>query len=486
MKVILYARKSTDTEDKQVMSLDAQENELRKIAEREHLEIVTVYRESMSAKAPGRPLFAEMLKLITKGKADGILCWKIDRLARNPVDGGSISWMLQSGQIQAIHTYERIHLPSDNVLMLYVELGMSNQYIRELSANVKRGNREKLRRGEWPNHAPYGYRNDKNTKTLKVVKSQADKVRKVFDLYVTGKYSYAEIAKKLGIQKSLVERLLSKSFYYGMMERGGEQYPGIHTPIITKEIFDLAQQIKACVRVSPERPHGLFFTYRGLMRCAVCDCLLTATRKKGRYDYYYCTNGKGHCDQHKSYIPEKQVESFFADALTQIRFDEELIEIMYEAARERAENGSYDSKKTLDAIQYQIYQLQQQERKLLHSFTRGFIDESVYTEEAQNLQGDRKELEQKYKNYEANSQTSLGTLELTKQVFLDSNKAVSEFETATPERKQEIVKNLLWNFSVQDKKVLETKYKSPFQVLAKAPKKGDLVTMLPVRDSNPN
>ena len=137
-----------------MMSLDAQENELRTLAEREGIEIVQVFRESMSAKAPGRPLFAEMVKQLTKGTASVILCWKIDRLARNPVDGGAIQWMLQQGQISTIKTYDRTYLPTDNVLMLSIELGMSNQYIRDLSENVKRGNREKLRRGEWINRAP--------------------------------------------------------------------------------------------------------------------------------------------------------------------------------------------------------------------------------------------------------------------------------------------------------------------------------------------
>jgi len=95
-----------------------------------------------------------MMEIISKGQADGIICWKLDHLARNPVDGGSISWLLQTSQIKHIKTAERDYLPTDNVLMMSVEFGMSNQYIRDLSANVKRGNRKKLRRGEWPNYAP--------------------------------------------------------------------------------------------------------------------------------------------------------------------------------------------------------------------------------------------------------------------------------------------------------------------------------------------
>lgn len=479
MKVILYCRKSTDSEDKQVMSLDAQENELRKIAERDGLEIVQVYRESMSAKAPGRPLFSEMLSKINQKEAQGILCWKLDRLARNPIDGGSISWMLQQGQILSIRTYDREYLPSDNVLLMSVEFGQSNQYIRDLSENVKRGNREKVRRGEWPNRAPFGYRNDRNTRTIVVVKSQAVKIQEIYNLYVTGEYSISKLGKLFGKSNSQIELILKRHVYHGMIEYKGELYPGTHKPIISKELFDKAQEVRNKYRVSPIRPHKLSFPYRGLMQCGSCGCKLTATRKKDQYDYYYCTNGKGICDQHRSYINPMKVEDFLEAALEKLHFDEELIEIMYEAARERLENGRHTGQQTLDAIQLQIHKIKQQEKKLLHTYTSGLIDKDLYTEEAQTLQTEKKSLESKYNNYLKNSDNGLATLELTKEVFLTSSRAISEFKEADSEQKGIIAKKLLWNFDVENKKALNYKFKSPFAVLANAPKSGDLHSLLP-------
>ncbi len=93
MQYFLYARKSTDVEDKQVMSIEAQLTELRALARRDGLDIEEEYIEKRSAKVPGRPIFDEMLKRIEKGEAHGIICWKIDRLSRNPVDSGRISWL---------------------------------------------------------------------------------------------------------------------------------------------------------------------------------------------------------------------------------------------------------------------------------------------------------------------------------------------------------------------------------------------------------
>ncbi|MDA8611337.1 recombinase family protein [Candidatus Pacebacteria bacterium] len=486
MKYILYCRKSSESEDRQVMSLEAQENELRKVAKRDNVEIYKIFHESKSAKAPGRPLFAEMLKLISTGKADGILCWKLDRLARNPIDGGSISWLLQNAQINSIKTYEREYLPSDNVLLMSVEFGMSNQYVRDLSVNVKRGNREKLRRGEWPNHAPYGYRNDKNTKTLELVKKEADNVREIFELYVTGNYSFSQLANMFELRKSNIEKMLNRTFYYGVMERHGEFFPGKHTPIITKELFKKVQDIKDDARVTRCRPQDLFFPFRGFMNCAECGCQITATRKKSKYDYYYCTNGKGFCSQKSTYLKESEAEEFFVDALSKIQFDEELIEIMYQASLEKLKQTDINNEQKLIDTKQELEKIYRQEKKLSQSFTAELIDETLYREEVKRIKSEKETLLAKQSNYTKSNDELLRTLELTKKVFLDSNRALSEFKSSKPEKKRVIAQNLLWNFSVCDKKVLSYKYKSPYNVLAKTPKNSDFATLLLDRDSNPD
>jgi site-specific DNA recombinase len=170
MRFFLYARKSTDTEDKQVLSIEAQLAELRSLARREGLEIAEEFIEKRSAKMPGRPTFNDMMLRIQNGEAQGILCWKIDRLARNPVDGGQIQWFLQQGVIRHIRTHDRSHFPTDNVLMMSVELGMANEYIRQLAVNTARGLRQKARQGIYPGLAPIGYINDPRTKKIRVHK----------------------------------------------------------------------------------------------------------------------------------------------------------------------------------------------------------------------------------------------------------------------------------------------------------------------------
>jgi len=147
LRYFIYCRKSSESEDRQVLSLESQLNELKSLAERLNLSVVDVFTEAQSAKSPGRPLFNEMLKRINHKQAEGIICWKLDRLARNPIDGGQIIWMLQKGIIKHIQTFDRSYAPEDNVLLMSVEFGMANQYILDLSKNVKRGLKTKAEKG---------------------------------------------------------------------------------------------------------------------------------------------------------------------------------------------------------------------------------------------------------------------------------------------------------------------------------------------------
>ena len=262
----------------------------------------------MSAKLEGRPVFKKMLDMIISGKADGIICWKLDRLARNMVEGGKIMDLLGKGVIKEIRTFESTHVPIDNVLMLAVHFGMANQYSRDLSTNVKRGNRTKLEKGEWPNLAPLGYLN--NNKIIITDPERAKYVVHAFEMYATGGYGANDISATLykegfrsrsgnKIYRNQIERIIKNPFYCGLMEREGKLYEGKHEPLISKSTFDKIKQV-ANDRSRP-RPQRLFFPLRGFLSCENCGCALTASIKRGHH-YYYCTNGKKKCDEHKSYM----------------------------------------------------------------------------------------------------------------------------------------------------------------------------------------
>jgi len=158
IRYFIYIRKSTDEEDRQVLSLEAQEIELKEFARKEKLEIVGIFKESQTAKEPGRPIFNDMLSRIEKGEANGILAWHPDRLARNSVDGGKIIYFIDSGKIQLLKFPTFWFEPTpQGKFMLNIAFGQSKYFVDNLSENTKRGLRQKLRRGELPGYAPLGY-----------------------------------------------------------------------------------------------------------------------------------------------------------------------------------------------------------------------------------------------------------------------------------------------------------------------------------------
>lgn len=179
MKYFVYARKSTDSEEKQVLSIEAQLAELKEFAAKEKLEIASSLCESKTAKEPGRTVFGEMLERIEKGEAQGILAWHPDRLARNSVDGGRIIYLLDTGKLKTLKfpTFWFENTPQGK-FMLSIAFGQSKYYIDNLSENIKRGYRQKLRKGIWPSFAPIGYLNNSRTKCIDIDSERGPLVRK--------------------------------------------------------------------------------------------------------------------------------------------------------------------------------------------------------------------------------------------------------------------------------------------------------------------
>ena len=189
-KFFIFARKSTDSEDRQIRSIADQLAELRELAKKENIDVVDTLVEKQTAKKPGRPVFAEMLKRIEAGEATGILAWHPDRLARNSVDGGQIIYLVDTGIIKELKfpTFWFDPTPQGK-FMLSIAFGQSKYYIDNLSENIKRGHRQKLKNGLWPQMAPLGYLNNKETKQIYVDKEKSPLIKKAFEAYATGKYT---------------------------------------------------------------------------------------------------------------------------------------------------------------------------------------------------------------------------------------------------------------------------------------------------------
>ena len=310
-KFFLYARKSTDVEDKQVQSIEAQLVELRELVKRDNLEIVEEFIEKQSAKIPGRPIFNRMLDLIEKGRANGIICWHPDRLARNSVDGGKIIYLIDTGKISALkfNTFWFEPTPQGK-FMLNIAFCQSKYYIDSLSENTKRGHRQRARNGYMPGKAPVGYLNDSRNKTVVVDKRFAPLVKKGFEKYSTGGVLLKDISSYF-VSKGIVtgqsksaklgktKKILTNTYYYGVFTYDGEVFEGRYDPIISKRLFDEVQVVinRKNHQWSNARVKRVPKPFTGLLKCGECGMMVTAeTRTKyyvngniGTFKYYHCT-----------------------------------------------------------------------------------------------------------------------------------------------------------------------------------------------------
>ena len=414
-KYFLYARKSTDVEDKQVLSIEAQLSELRSLAQREGLEIAAEFIEKQSAKTPGRPHFNEMTERIQRDEAQGIVCWKLDRLARNPVDGGQISWLLQKGTIQHIQTPERGYYSKDSVLLMSVEFGMANQYVRDLAYNTARGLRAKARRGEYPGAARVGYINNPRTKRHDVDRRKAPIVVRAFELYAEGQSRFEDIANffyenniKTGSRsgsgggkrwsKNRVKRVLTDTFYYGDFEYSGEIHKGTHKPIISKQLYDKVQAAME-MRGRKQKAHKDPQALCGLLKCGSCGCSITAesiTKRQQngnvhRYVYYRCTRKRGLCTE--PYIREAELEAQLNDLLAGFVLPPEGARIMLAEADKDEKEAQSVASAAVRELRGAVADIDARLGRLTDLYVDQDIDRDAYLERKRSLMSDKRSAE---------------------------------------------------------------------------------------------
>lgn len=314
-RYILYARKSSETEDRQENSITDQVTGMEEVGIRRNLEVITTITDQKTAHKPGvREGFSQMITLLKEGKADAILTYNTNRLSRNPQESGIIQQLLQDGIIQEIVTAHRVYEPKDNAFIFGVEGLIANQFSRDLSAVVKDRLELKARRGDFPHMAPIGYMNDRNSKTIIPDPDTFPYVQTIWRLALEG-MSLRKIAKQMessGFQTkkkryrggklilpSAIRWILHNIFYTGMFLHNGTLYQGNHQAMVSMEEFETVQRLQE----GPSKPRGKGFRFSGMGSCALCGCAVTAERRQRtmadgshkEYIFYHCTNSKGIC-----------------------------------------------------------------------------------------------------------------------------------------------------------------------------------------------
>lgn len=472
----LYPRKSSESEDRQVQSIEDQISRLQELAKNLNIEIKEILPESKSAKKPyDRPVFTEMLKRIENGEASGILCWQLNRLSRNPIDSGKLSWMLQQGILKSIQTIDREYLPDDNVLLFNVESGMANQFIIDLRKNCKRGMEGKADRGWLPSRAPLGYKNDRLEHTIIEDPERFHLIRKMWDMMLTGNYTPPQIReivnKEWGFRtpktkrgggvelaNSVIYKMFTNLFFTGMFEWNGKVYNGNHQPMITLEEYDRVQVILG--RKGKPRAQTHDFAFTGIMKCEVCGSMYTATEKqkiiKGTgelktYIYYHCTRKKKDikCNQNNP-MTLKEVEEQIDIELERYTILPKFQEWALEVLNRNNDKEIEDRTKIYEAQHKSLTETQRELDTLTKMRYRELIDDETFIKERDELKAKIVKLTSNLRETENRADK---WLELTEKTFNFACYARKEFILGDLNRKREMFSALGQNFLVKDKKI---------------------------------
>lgn len=324
LKYCLYARKSSESDERQTMSIDSQIKEMFALAERDGIEIVETKRESHSAKASGaRPLFVEILKEIREGRYNAILTLAPDRLSRNAGDLGSLVDLMDQGKLLKIQTYSQSFTNSPNEKFLLMILCSQAKLENDnRGVNVKRGLRAKCDMGIRPGVAPVGYINVLDNNRISRVIPDPERAwvitamfKRVAEQGHSGR-TLRKWLKEIGFQTknekllalSKIYSTLKNPFYYGEFQYGDEWYKGNHEPLVSKQVWDRVQQQ---LTAPPKSWHKKKFPFKTLCICGSCGGGVTAEEKYkklkyggyAKHIYYHCARSVDY-DCNEPYITE--------------------------------------------------------------------------------------------------------------------------------------------------------------------------------------
>lgn len=480
MKAIIIARVSTEEQKDAGNSLPAQTIRLESYCERKGFKIIKKFSFDESAYKDKRAEFDQILDYVIEQKELVAVCFdKVDRLSRNVFDK-RVAELYE----KALRDEIELHFPSDGQVInskisavekfqFGISLGLAKYFSDAISDNVKRAQEQMLRSGIWPSRAPFGYRNidkENDTKWIVIEPFEAKVVEKMYEWYSTGAYSMnlirSEVKKVFGLNfsKGRIDHILKNPFYSGKMLYNEQLYPHNYDRVITPELYDKVQEVKAGHHKKSFKYAGLPFLYRGLIKCADCGCLITPekkTKKNGQvYHYYHCTqyNGKHGAE----WLREEELTRQFSEAFKGLKMPDEVLEDITETLKQTHQDKSEFRKTLLTQYQAEHQKYQDRIENMYEDKLDGSITESFY---------DKKRNEYRLKQDEINKQIAKLQFAdeeyyLTSEYILKlASKASELFESSEPMEKRLLLKMTLQNLELKGGKA-QFDWIKPFDAIA--------------------
>lgn len=489
-KVVIYLRVSSREQKEGGFSIPSQRKLLTDYARKNDFKIIKEFEDNETAKMSGRKAFGEMVSFLKDRKnkdINTILVEKTDRLYRNFKDYviidelGITVFLVKENEIigkDASSHQKFIH---------GIKVLMAKNYIDNLSEEVRKGLKEKAESGIYPcSHPPLGYilKKRENEKSILIVDEKNRLlIEKMFEYYSTGLYSIQSLVEKLKkdgllvpsnfpknsklttLTKSTIHRILSNPVYYGDFLWNDKLYQGTHEAIISKELWDKAQEILNRYKDKKilSKYNTRKFIFKGLLQCGECGRTISADRKikpsGKKYVYYSCTKYKTNCLQKA--VNEKKLDEQIIDYLNVFKIPHKVISYITEDLKQSLSFKRRTEDKFRDKLENEKKRIEKRIDALYEDKLDNVISKDFYNRKFREYEAKIRDLEAKISRY---SDANIDYYKMGVNILELAKKACFLYKKGNIEEKQELLHFLLANSLLKDGNLLP-EYKKPFDTI---------------------
>lgn len=466
MRTIIYCRKSTDRDDMQVQSIDTQLNWCLDYCKEQNFTIVETILESKSAKQPWREGFNKMIMMLEKWEVDTIVTLHLDRLTRNAVDEWTLKWYAQNRKIQSIHCKEWI-FTGDQVLMLSIHFWFSNQYIVDLRKKVIEWINTKVQSWWIVSRVPLWYVNNKDTRQADIDEERDHFIKKVFELRsewasfeaITEFITKEGLRTKKGrkVPKSVIERMIKNPFYYGVLEYAWELYEWKHEPLISKQLWDRANEFWRWVTYVTDRDLTplKWKVFHKETWTSMCTSLL-----KKRYIYFHM-----HARSWvKLWYNQEALIKVFDENIWLYSIPEKYKQQVIDGIRDFYSEKITYNKKKIDSLNKRLTTLQNEKTSLIKMRSNWEITADEFIEMKNTLINDISEIKDQIIKLDTNDDDILDNFQNMVELLVDLS---TKWKTMSSSHKVWIINNIVVELKIDNKKRLYVEENPFFKALQK-------------------
>ena len=464
-QAVIYARVSSREQQQEGYSIPAQLKLLRGYAARNGLQVEREFVDVETAKTTGRKSFGEMAQYLKRSRScRTVLVEKTDRLYRNFRDAVTLEDLETEihfvKENQVLSKYSR----SQDKLTHGLHLLIARNYVENLREEVIKGMHEKAEQGVIPGRAPFGYRNNRELRSIEVHPENAKIVKFIFERYASGQCSLTSLRKAVRehfsklLTRSYLHTILTNPVYVGLFEWGGKSYRGSHETFISPALFESVQRVIHGHNKGKYRKHEIAF--RGLLTCAYDQCTVTGELKKGKYVYYRCSGYRGKCPLPR--FREQEIAEQLGTILNNIYVPDE---VTAEIARSLERDELRQKGRAAGERARLEQRLASVRRRMDHAYTDkldGKISEDFWQRKMIEWQAEEQQTGMALSGLQ---QSNNGDRLLDAKRILElANKAYSLYVTRKPAEQAELLRKVLLNCAIDGASLYPT-YRKPFDVI---------------------